>query len=588
MDISNLVDYGPVVGAYQAIVQQDSTWFLLTYTENNDRLLLHAHGTQYSDLGEFKSHLDDLAQVYIGFYHEASKSANGFVLINYIPTTVSGVRRARALVHSRRIGSALIKTEHAILTVDHISNITPAAIRDAILNPDSVHTIQINRSFSSITPVTPISPTSNQNPDSPNHNQQFQTSAMNQVRRSFTEIYAPSYSTAPPPPPVSKAHSGSMFTSILRRKHHQKDGTKTLPSRMLNPEADLDDFGLPPPPPPKDKDTDFGGYHSRTHASTYTPFTRQQHYVPSLPRQTSMSDLVSEFAVISHEEAEPQPRQDHASHFIVPLEKKWIPESTFIPDPHERARRRRLAQEQREREEEEAIRAEEERQARIKRERDELLFQEQQEEERRRASLDEELRRARAERRLREEREKEEDRRKKEEIASRKRADRERRLEEHRKQEKWRQEQAKLTSEAEAREAEARKREEVERKRTVQHMVAQVKDEVHKGFLLDGWVTIQISESVVWRRRYFKVIGSTIFFYRNNQELNLVSDELELQGKLSGVREWSEGFEELKAIPYSFAIEFKDGREPWGLFSDSAEEKDKLLGILHYAAGLKV
>ncbi|KAL0579278.1 hypothetical protein V5O48_002732 [Marasmius crinis-equi] len=563
MDISNLVDYGSVLAAYDSIVKQDSTWFLLTYSENVDRLVLYAQGRH--DLPELKSHLTDLTQVYIGFYHEALNTHSGFVLINYIPTTISGVRRARALVHSRRIGSALIKTEHAILTVDHISNITPAAIRDAILNPDSVHTIQINRSFSSITVESPHQDTHD---------------AITR-RRSFTETYAPSF-RAPSPPPVAK--SSSMFSNILRRK--QKD--KYFQSD--------DEFGLPPPPPPKDKGNYNPQPHTRifsapVHSSTYTPTAKAQPIPNMIPlaRRTSMSDLVSEFAVISHEEVitKPPPRQDPVP-FVIPLEKKWIPESTFIPDPEERARRRRLMQEQREREEEEAMRAEEERQARIKHEKEEMLLREQEEERQRRASLDEELRRARAERRLREEREKEEDLRKKRQIEARRRADRERRQEEHRKQEKWRQEQAQLALEAEARNAQARKRGEAERKQTIQQMVEVVKKEAKGGHLLDGWVTLQTSESVVWRRRYFRLIGSALLFYRNDQELNVRLDELDLQVQVAGIREWNEGFEELKAIPHSFAIQFKDGRSPWALFTDSAEEKDKLLGILYSTAGLKV
>ncbi|EEB97124.1 hypothetical protein MPER_03616, partial [Moniliophthora perniciosa FA553] len=147
-------------------------------------------------------------QVYIALYHEAGKANPGFVLINYIPISVSGVRR----------GGALIKTEHSTLTVDHISNVTPASIRDAVLNPDSIHTVQTNRSFSSI--------------EANEH--------MGQIRRSFTDMYAPE--VKPPPAPVAK--SVSMFSGIgsgfLRRIH--KEMPKSVP---------VED--APPPPPPKDK-----------------------------------------------------------------------------------------------------------------------------------------------------------------------------------------------------------------------------------------------------------------------------------------------------------------------------------------------
>lgn len=39
------------------------------------------------------------------------------------------------------------------------------------------------------------------------------------------------------------------------------------------------------------------------------------------------------------------------------------------------------------------------------------------------------------------------------------------------------------------------------------------------------------------------------------------------------VREWQDGFEELKSIPTSFAIEFNDGQGPWCMFTDTDEDK---------------
>ena len=33
-------------------------------------------------------------------------------------------------------------------------------------------------------------------------------------------------------------------------------------------------------------------------------------------------------------------------------------------------------------------------------------------------------------------------------------------------------------------------------------------------------------------------------------------DQVYLRGKLRGLKEWNEGYEELESIPYSFAIEF--------------------------------
>ena len=50
-------------------------------------------------------------------------------------------------------------------------------------------------------------------------------------------------------------------------------------------------------------------------------------------------------------------------------------------------------------------------------------------------------------------------------------------------------------------------------------------------------------------------------------------DNAELYGKVRGIREWNEGYEDLEAIPHSFVVEFVDGQAPWSMFADSEEEK---------------
>ncbi|KAI3619655.1 enoyl-hydratase carnithine racemase [Moniliophthora roreri] len=542
MDLHNFLDIESVLRAYDAILRNEAKWFLLTYSPNNDRLFLHAQGDR--DLSELKHYITDLEQVYIAFYHEAGKANPGFVLINYIPASVSGVRRARALVHSRRVGGALIKTEHSTLTVDHISNVTPASIRDAVLNPDSIHTVQTNRSFSS----TEVN------------------EHMGRIRRSFTEMYAQEAKL--PPAPVAK--SASMFSGInsgfLRRIH------KETPTPVPDDDA-------PPPPPPKDKGKYGLPSHPRSTSTprSYTPLQQSiPQAIPSRRKASAPAEFLSDFAVISGSISSDEviiesSKATAKPSATLPLDRKWVsPEITtytFIPDPNERARRRQLLQEQRKKEEEEAIQAEAERQHRSKLEKEALLRQEQEEEERRRVSLEEELNRARMERRMREEREKEEELRKKQEIEARKRADRERRLEAHRQLEEWRREQAQRAKEEEKREEGVKKQEEAERRAKTRGKVAEVKKEIHEGQLVAGWATLQSSESL---------------------DTDQVLDELDLQSTVAAVKEWSDGFEELRAIPHSFAIEFKDGREHWGIFTDSEEEKDKLLGILYFAAGLNV
>lgn len=45
-----------------------------------------------------------------------------------------------------------------------------------------------------------------------------------------------------------------------------------------------------------------------------------------------------------------------------------------------------------------------------------------------------------------------------------------------------------------------------------------------------------------------------------------------MDGRIESFNEWYEGFEELEAIPYSFAVKFVDGRT-WLMFADTEQDK---------------
>jgi len=46
------------------------------------------------------------------------------------------------------------------------------------------------------------------------------------------------------------------------------------------------------------------------------------------------------------------------------------------------------------------------------------------------------------------------------------------------------------------------------------------------------------------------------------------------------LNEWHEGFEELEAIPHSFAIQFRDGQGAWSMFTDTENEKVGLVNMV--------
>ena len=95
----------------------------------------------------------------------------------------------------------------------------------------------------------------------------------------------------------------------------------------------------------------------------------------------------------------------------------------------------------------------------------------------------------------------------------------------------------------------------------------------------------------------------TLLISGSGQDMTVPLEKIDLQGNVSGLKEWYEGcYEDLEAIAFSFVVEFKDGREPISMYADSEEEKVgialntlnwlaymskyKLLGLLRFAAGL--
>jgi len=263
----------------------------------------------------------------------------------------------------------------------------------------------------------------------------------------------------------------------------------------------------------------------------------------------------------------------------------WRKETSVVSDPEEKARRRIEAQRRVEIEEEEALREEAERQARLKFEKQELLREAEREDMRRKAILEEELRLATAERLRKERQAKVDEELRLQELRERKRVEKEKRLEDSRKLEEWRREQVSVAEELARRKDSAKRQAEMERQTRIKLMQTQVKGHLRAASLVTGWVTLQTNDSSVWKRRFFKFTGSQILFFKSPLDTNVV-DKIELCGRVRAFKEWNEGYEDLESIPYSFAIEFRDGQGSWALFSDSEEEKDMLLGLLHHAAGL--
>ncbi|KAG9300616.1 hypothetical protein G9A89_005216 [Geosiphon pyriformis] len=105
--------------AYEEIVSGQATnWLILGYHDTRDKISLYSKGT--GGLDELRQNLKE--EVLYGFL----RIENRFVLLTYVSEQVSGVRRARALVHGRAVG-AQFKQAHQI----QISASTPGDLSEA-------------------------------------------------------------------------------------------------------------------------------------------------------------------------------------------------------------------------------------------------------------------------------------------------------------------------------------------------------------------------------------------------------------------------------------------------------------------------
>ncbi|CAG8663892.1 449_t:CDS:2 [Funneliformis caledonium] len=110
--------------AYDEIVSgQDTNWLILGYNDTRDKISLYSKGP--GGLDELRDNLKE--EVIYGFL----RIENRFVLLTYVSDQVSGVRRARALVHGRAVG-ALFKAHQIQINASTPNDLTEANVRNRL------------------------------------------------------------------------------------------------------------------------------------------------------------------------------------------------------------------------------------------------------------------------------------------------------------------------------------------------------------------------------------------------------------------------------------------------------------------------
>ncbi|KAI5121878.1 hypothetical protein M0805_001084 [Coniferiporia weirii] len=535
----DLTDPG-ITSAYDDIIKRKSKdWLLLSYGKTRDKLsLLTSGGGDFDDMCQGLSRVPE--DVYFGFCRERDGERNYFALLTFVPTSVSGVKRARALVHSRAVGS-LFKAANVSMNVANLDGININILRERLhLSPSLIPRL----ASSDDRAVTRSSSTPSTLP--------------NETRLETRSNGIPQGMRVRGVASESQGRDSDVLATV---------GNLIRRSRIS---SDTDE-GRPPPTPPKDP----------MQKNSATVFVRSASMSPayghSRPHTAGYMSDESEIAT------GPGARRSHTEF----AHQRGPPR---VVSPAEKTKLRLEAQKQRMEEEQAAQQEEAERQARLKRQKEESLKQAQEEEDRRLAKLEEEKRRALLERARKEREERLEEDRRLRQMELRKQQEKERRLEQTRRLEEERQEIERRVAEAARKREEERRQTELRRRLRIREIQEKFKHVAHSEadpVLLTGAVTMQTSMSISWKRRFFELTRNRLTFYRDSLDRASPLDIMSLAGgRVAAIKEPHEGYDELEAILHSFAVEFTDGEGAWCMFSDSAEDKDILVSLLSQAAGL--
>ncbi|KZP01683.1 hypothetical protein CALVIDRAFT_594378 [Calocera viscosa TUFC12733] len=580
-----------IPAAYSEVIGDAATdWLLIGYGDTNNRLSLYEAGSR--GLEELRGHLEE--EVLFGLLNVEGK----ILLLVYMPDNVSGVKRARALVHSRAVGNTF-KAHHAVLTASRKSQVEEEDVREKLglsladlakaaihakntTNPDPMpptpppsaprlsntsaqhrSPTQESRELASAgKPPSSYDPRVDQRTSSDSRNSSFQLStafpANAQPTQNIPALQAPNVST----------NSPNVVPSSLDAPTTPSDAGQS---------ALLDDVAPPPPPKPDFVKQGSSGPaatagNSRSNGLPYQPERDAEASSTMLPNAMYRGPPdSSRLAVREPEVLQPQrlnkdlrvAPQTEAQLQAAISRAKWEAEEHAESSPQQTPAPIRV---------DPAGYAEAERVKREKelRERGPLDA-----EERRRLEL-EKARRLEAEQRLKleEARRAAEARRKVDE------AERQATLERQR-QEAELQRQFQLEQEVQRRrQAEDDKRLQRERwmseRANLEEKFRQL--QVAGKVMLTGWASHQVG--IIWRRRYFELRPDFLLLFKNAEETTRPVAAI----STADIQEVEDARDELQ-LPHSLRVDFK-GLDPAYFYCDSQEDKEVFAAALRQAARL--
>lgn len=172
-----------------------------------------------------------------------------------------------------------------------------------------------------------------------------------------------------------------------------------------------------------------------------------------------------------------------------------------------------------------AIKQEEERQARIKAEKEEQRLREEEEESRRKAKIEQDIRIAQLLKKQREHEQAKADEKFAQEAEERRKVNREKRIQLSYGFQAWRLEQEQSKEKTLREREEEKKRREEEKTKQFRRLFDTMKAECEPsgGLQLSGWISVQVSGTVTWRRRWFVLDEKDLKFFKAQNVCLLLS-----------------------------------------------------------------
>ncbi|KAF8517930.1 hypothetical protein BU17DRAFT_91357 [Hysterangium stoloniferum] len=612
-----------ILMAYDALLHNDPLrWFVLAQGNKPSELRLCASGV--GDVDEMRSHITPNNICY-GVFREPTQDRFLRLAVCYIPDSVRGVWRARALVHGKAVYTKF--TAHECLNISSPDHLSVEAVRNILRLPPRVDQIyrpqlpqiegtdvQLESSLTLESPHTAIpphavhrkpipdmhppsslDPVEERGPPSPDPRSEPKPS----ISTSPSSYQYPSgeqslsvdmnreaaineLTTTPHSPlPLALFTSGDDYLRVIQESPDDDAYDGTLFTATHSPETihppsnpswlSKQNSPLPPPPsasPSDDEPQKRGGSLDSIEQpdSPHMPLIPDTASIDSLAPAHPQSYVAAPPSKASLSTPIGLPHEDNSINIIdgLPIPSPSAPPSSLkhVDDMSTRLSGERESYSEPPKKSQSKFRAR-------------VVSAADAEEERKLAVLEEERRWREAERARVEKEEKQEEEAREREFKERKEREKIRRVESARRAEERRADMRRQQDEEEARRKAEKDKKEIEvqrRKNDIQKML----DRRPGMDLLSGFITLE--SGISWKRRYYQL--ST----EHAQDTTVPLHVLDLS-RVRALREWHEGYEELEAIPNSFVLEIQDDN-PWLFFADSSEDKEILLGLLNQAGGL--